>query len=1048
MTSLDNIFDSVAQEIKKTRVVCRSGASELALAVCSLRNRRDKSVFVFIDDEGEVKKTSSDVFALSGEPAKTFPKWDKAVPGEFSPSKELTKTRIGTLVSLAEEKEGVYIFPSYLLDEKVLSPERLRAFSLILEPGMKFEIRDMTSFFISAGYSFETNTINPGEFSVRGGIVDIFSPVEEHPVRIELFGDNADDLRIYDPQTQRSLKKTFSYEVSPAREIMLYEDEEAQFRKKHPEYPDAFAAGCEALAKDLRKDDVLFASLPFAGIVLSESRKLPGAMEIMWGDGAASSVAFSYGEMEYGKLKDDFKDYSVRFFIRSRTLSKKLSKYFPTAEFVGKPLSSGFVVEKCREVFVTEKELFGTEPRLIDEKERERYFFRDEIEFLPIGTYVVHEKSGIGIYKGIKTIDYGGQKTEYLMIEYADKAILYLPVHKLHLLTRYIGPKDSAEPQLSSLGSSKWQQKRQKARKQIWDMTMELAQHYALRKAAKAPTIDIDDDLARSLSDSFDFDETPDQQKAIEDVFSDLTSPKPMDRLICGEVGFGKTEVAIRASMKAANSGYQTAVLVPTTVLCRQHFDVFQRRLSDYPLKIDMLSRFVSPEAARKTLESVLSGRTDIVIGTHRLLSQDVKFKNLGLLVIDEEHKFGVRQKEKLRKFKKNVNTLMMSATPIPRTLHMSLWNLFDISQIKTPPPGRFPIETSVIPFSEKVIKDAVYFEISRGGQVFFLHNRIDSLTAVEAYLRRILPDVTMKSCHGRMSSSQIEKIMVEFYDHQFDVLISTTIIESGLDIRNANTLIVDRADTLGLAQLHQIRGRIGRGDVRAYCYFMVPRKGPKTDSGKERLKAIRSYARLGAGYQLALHDMKIRGAGNLLGSQQSGYDFDIGYELYVRYLEEAIEKIKAEKGDREELEHDIFADFAYYIPMEYITDAPERVYVYRRVAAAEEKELAEIEDELKDRFGELPESAVNFFKIAKLYRVLVQTPMNSMTLSENLKIGFAKAPERWYIEKLVLNMPENWHPYFKRDGAGNLFAEIQGWERDIGKLRIFLEAVKTDGET
>ncbi|MBN2364257.1 transcription-repair coupling factor, partial [candidate division WOR-3 bacterium] len=1009
MTIKENILISVAEKIEKDcpLSVNRLSASELALVLCSLHFYHKKSIFAFLDDEKEIEKISSDIFVMSGVLPKTLPRWDKALPGEFSPSPDIVRRRMDFLLSAGRGKNGIYIAGTDSLTEKVPSPKRLESFSLKIELGSGIDTEKTALLLTNAGYNAETNAINPGEFSMRGGIIDVFSQGEEYPARIELFGDKIDDLRVYDPSNQRSVRKITTYNIIPAREILLDDEETAEFRNKFPEFPDPFALGCEAIAKELRNDDVQLESVFHNGLLFSESAEITGARKINWGDGVTTPVDFSFEDMDKEGIAGDFKNYTVRFFVKSQSLSKKLGKYFPDADFVGKPLSSGFLLECAKQIFITEKELFGIEPRLITQKEREHYFVRDEIEFLPVGTYVVHEQSGVGRYKGVKVIDHGGQKTEYLMLEYADEAILYLPVHKLHLLTRYIGPKDSAVPQLSSLGSLKWLQKKQKAKKIIWDMTIELAQHYALRKAATAPAIEIDDELARSLSSSFEFEETPDQLKAIEDVYSDLIVPKPMDRLICGEVGFGKTEVAVRASMKAANSGYQTAVLVPTTVLCRQHFDVFKRRLADYPMKIEMLSRFVSREGAKKTIENISSGKTDVVIGTHRLLSQDIKFRNLGLLIIDEEHKFGVKQKEKLRKLKKNVNTLMMSATPIPRTLHMSLWNLMDVSQIRTAPPGRFPIETSVIPFSEKVVKDAVYFEISRGGQVFFLHNRIDSLQAVEAYLRRILPDVSMKCCHGRMSSGQIEKIMVEFYDHEFDVLISTTIIESGLDIRNANTLIVDRADTLGLAQLHQIRGRIGRGDVRAYCYFMIPRKGPKTDSGKERLKAIRSYARLGAGYQLAMHDMKIRGAGNLLGSQQSGYDFDIGYELYMKYLEEAVEKIKAEKGEQEEIEHDVLTDFAYYIPPEFVQDAQERVYLYRRIAGSSLDELSDIEAEIKDRYGALPENAIRFFEVAKLYRTVKESCIASLTLTESLKIQFAKDPERWYIEKLVLNMPE-----------------------------------------
>ncbi|MBN1150584.1 transcription-repair coupling factor [candidate division WOR-3 bacterium] len=1043
------IFKKIAEELGKSTSnrISRSSASELALYISSLFYCREKSVLVVLDDEKEVEKVFSDVFVITGVIPEIFSKWDKSIPGEFSPSPDIVGRRLNFISGIGTGKRSIYLTDTKSFKEKVPSPERIQAFSTVLNAGQKIQTEKFSRFLISSGYTLETNTINPGEYSIRGGIIDVFSPAESFPARIELFGEDVEDIRIYEPSKGKSIKSVEEYRVFPAREIMLFEDEIEKLKAEYPEYPDAFIFGGETIASSLRKHDVPLKDLKFDGLVLTESESENSSASIDWGTGFASFLDLGIDKIESKSIESEYEDFRMFFFVRSQSLSKALKKYYPEADFIGKPLSSGFALNIAKALFITEKELFGHEPRLIGKNEREKFFLKEEIEFLPLGSYVVHEESGIAKYRGIKTIENAGQNTEYLILEYADEAFLYLPVHKLHLVTRYIGPKDSSEPKLSNLGSSRWLEKKRRAKKQIWDMTIELAQHYAVRKASKAPSVEIDDELRQSLSQTFEFEETPDQLKAINDVYTDLSSSKPMDRLICGEVGFGKTEVAIRAAMKSANSGFQTAVLVPTTVLCQQHLEVFRRRLEDYPLKIEMLSRFVSREGAKKVLENVALGKTDIVVGTHRLLSKDVVFKNLGLLVVDEEHKFGVKQKEKLRKIKKNVNTLMMSATPIPRTLHMSLWNLMDVSQINTPPPGRMPIETSIIPFSEKVIKDAVYFEVERGGQVFFLHNRIDSLQAVEVYLKKIFPDVTMKSCHGRMSSAQIEKIMIEFYDHEFDMLISTTIIESGLDIKNANTLIVDRADTLGLAQLHQIRGRIGRSDVRAYCYFMIPRKGPKTDSGRERLKAIRSYARLGAGYQLALHDMKIRGVGNLLGKEQSGYDFDIGYELYMKYLEEAVEKVRAEKGHEKEITHEIWADFPYYIPPEYVKDVNERVYLYRKIAAADLSGLDEIKSEVRDKFGPLPDSAKIFFEISTLYRLLKNTLITSLALAESVKIQFAKDPERWYIEKLVFNLPKDWRPHFRRDDERELLVEIKGWNRNLKSLRRLLEALNMDGE-
>lgn len=1044
----EKVYLEIAELIlkEKEKRIKYHSISDLSLKIVSFFFKFKKDILIVVEKKEDIPILKNDISVFLEERIFSLPAWDKAVLDEFSPSADITSQRINTYYSFLDNKKHIYIVENENLYEKIVCSERFRNWIRNIKINEVVDLDKLLEFLFYSGYSLESSVLNVGEYSRRGGIVDIYSPDQLYPVRLEFFGDIIESIRYFNPSSQRSFKNIDETTILPAREIFLNKEEIKIFEEKYSEYTDPFILGGEIPAKKIRKNDIEFEHLFEDGIKFTFEKNNINRNEyiIEFGDFLTHPAKNIFTNLEEN-LKTIDKKYKYYLFLTSETKKKNLKKIFPEATYFHKSISSGFVINFLSTVILSEKEMFGVGKESIVRKTsyKKNVLSRDEIPYLPYNSLIVHEKSGIGRYKGLKFFEYRDQKTECLILQYANNSFLYLPVFKIDLLSRYISPYDSKNPPLSELGGKKWDKKKIKAKKLIMDMTMELAEIYAARKTVKGPLIFKDEQaLVNSASVTFQYEETADQIKAIEEIFEDLENDKPMDRLICGEVGYGKTEVAIRASLKAVDSLYQVVILVPTTVLSKQHYDVFSSRLEYLPVRVEMISRFVKPKKIKKILTDLEKGKVDILIGTHRLLSDDVKFKNLGLLIIDEEHKFGVKQKEKIKKIKKNINLLLMSATPIPRTINQSLWQIMDVSFIKTPPPGRYPIETNIATFSEKIVKDAVYFEIKRGGQIFFLHNRVMSLPSMYNYLKKIMPDISIEFCHGQLKAQEIEKTMLQFYEHKFDMLLSTTIIESGLDIPNTNTLIVDRADTFGLAQLHQLRGRIGRGEKRAYCYFLIPKKGPTTDDGKERLKAIKSYSKLGAGYELALYDMRIRGAGNLLGKEQSGSSFEIGYELYIKYLNEAIVKIKSGKGDVISYETDIYAEFPYYISPEYIQDQEERLYLYRKVSLADENELELIEEEVKDRFGKLPKQTEDFFVVAKLYRLTDDLEWKEMLLSKKIKIFFAENPKRCYIENFISSLPVNWKPSFQRFNE-ILVVIIENWEFDKDKLIKFVKNFK-----
>ena len=629
-------------------------------------------------------------------------------------------------------------------------------------------------------------------------------------------------------------------------------------------------------------------------------------------------------------------------------------------------VSAGFTLRGAGLAVLTDHEIFARYRRRRRRLKRTGGLSLAELSALKVGDFVVHEDHGVGIYRGMQRLILNGQETDCVEIAYAERDRLYVPVQQLALVSRYAAG-EGARPSLHRLGSGAWQKTKARAKKAIQDMAESLIKAYAVRRALQGHAFRLDSVWQRELEASFPYEETPDQLSAIEEVKRDMEAEKPMDRLICGDVGYGKTEVAIRAAFKAVQEGKQVAVLVPTTILAQQHVLVFRERLADFPVKVEVLSRFRTPKQQKEVVAALVRGEVDVVIGTHRLLSKDVRFRDLGLVVIDEEHRFGVAQKEKIRQLTRTVDVLAMTATPIPRTLNLSLAGARDMSVIETPPRDRLPVHTEVLELDEDVLTDAVLREVDRGGQVFFVHNRVETIHNAALRLQKLVPQVRVAVAHGQMHERELERVMLEFLDRRWDVLVSTMIIESGIDMPSVNTLIVDRADALGLAQLYQLRGRVGRSSHRAYAYLVVPSRRVLTEEAEKRLRVIEEFDELGAGFKIALKDMEIRGAGNLLGPEQHGFIIGLGFDLYVKLLEEAVADLKgaaAEVGPEPRL----LTDWSAYLPDDYVPDEHEKLNLYRRLADMRSvDELDDLTLEMLDRFGQLPPPAIALFELRRL---------------------------------------------------------------------------------
>ena len=908
-----------------------------------------------------------------------FPAWDVEPESGLSPSVSVVADRVRTLVELVNRSKYLVVTTPYALAQKASDPMDVLEKLQVVVKGANLVRDEFVRTLVDMGYTRVSVVENVGGFSVRGDVIDVFPLGERTPYRIELFGDEVESIRSFDPVTQRSLQEKGSITVLPFKEPDAVRDALEVLQADRVVFvdPDTVRAQFEDAA--FWGDGEVKALSPHVEIFPFEEAKSGIQTHFLLDASLKGEKRISYVASRVRELlKEGFKGFVV---VEGRDRQKAIYELFLNYGLTARPteyrrslvrtglyvipgfLREGFLWEEYGVFFITEKELFGKR-KAKRKKVRAKGSLLTSLRNLSHGDYVIHRDHGIGVFRGLKKTEASGMVKEFLTIEYKDGDVLYVPVDKLNLVQKYVGAEGSP-PRIDKLGGTTWKRAKEKVKKGLEKFVKELLELQAKRLSAKGFAFSPDTPWQREFEESFPYEETPDQMKAVEDVKADMESEKPMERLICGDVGFGKTEVAMRAAFKAVVDGKQVAVLVPTTVLAEQHYETFSERFKDYPVNIEVLSRFKSRKEQKRILEALKKGDVDIVIGTHRLLSDDVVFKDLGLVIIDEEHKFGVKHKEKFKALKANVDVLLLSATPIPRTLNLALSGLKDISVIETPPEGRKTVKTFVTTFRKETLRRAISRELSRGGSVFIVQNRIEGLEELAGTVRSMFPQAKIDIAHGRMKSSELEKIMYRFFKGETSILISTAIVESGLDIPNANTLIVVGAEKFGLAQLYQLRGRVGRGKETAYAYFLVT-PGSLTEEAKKRLKALQEFSELGSGLRLALRDMEIRGFGSILGKEQSGNIASIGLEEYLNLLEETVNRMKGEEKVRE-IEPQIVVAVEAYIPDSYIEDDNVKLAVYKRIMSADIDELDEVREEVRDRFGQLPDEVEGLFTLSAL---------------------------------------------------------------------------------
>ena len=865
-------------------------------------------------------------------------------------------------------------------------------------------------------FGFERNDLvyQAGQYSIRGGIIDVFSFSQENPYRIELFGDTIDSLRTFDVLTQLSIEEKESFNILPNFTLSQEQTTKTSFTKWLNDktilwvnQADLCLAKTMQIEEKQNSNDTFIKSkellnyikekkIFFLGKNFQSKEKNPLIFDIISQPVFNANFPMLIDCLEQKQEQNYQTCFCVLDAQQKERVEKVLVEFaknrnITTPVFLQGSIAEGFIDNDHKLLLFTDHQLFNRyhKYKLRDgSKEQEKITMESLLSLTP-GDYVTHIDHGIGVFAGLAKIDKGGKKQEAIRLIFKGNDTLYVSIHSLHKISRY-SSKDTANiPKLNRLGSTTWQILKNKTKQKVKDIAKDLIALYAERKATKGYAFSADSYLQNSLEASFMYEDTPDQLKATIDVKRDMESSHPMDRLVCGDVGFGKTEVAIRAAFKAVCDSKQVVVLVPTTILAFQHWKTFSRRLKDFPCRVDYLNRFRTTKEKNQILKDLQSGKIDILIGTHRVVGKDVKFKDLGLLIIDEEHKFGVSVKEKLKQLKVNIDTLTLSATPIPRTLQFSLMGARDLSIINTPPANRQPVNTQVINFDKELIRDAIDFEIQRGGQVYFVHNRVQTIHEIAQLLHQLLPKARIIVGHGQMEGEALERVMLDFIEGQYDILVSTTIVENGLDIPNANTIIINDAQNYGLSDLHQLRGRVGRSNAKAFCYLIAPESYLLTPEAHKRLSAIEEFSAIGSGFAIAMRDLDIRGAGNLLGAEQSGFISDIGFETYHKILNEAMDEIRQDCGqiqeDATKRECVIETDLEILIPDNYITNVVERLKIYKQLDSMEDdKDLAPLIQSLTDRFGTIPWQTLELFQIVKLRMLAKKIYAEKISIKQN----------------------------------------------------------------
>ncbi|GEL06537.1 transcription-repair coupling factor [Rummeliibacillus stabekisii] len=1032
-----------------------------------------KPLYIISPNLLQAQKMYDDLAKLIGEDMVHYYPADEFIAADMATSSpELRAARIETLDHMIHQQKGVYVIPIAGM-RKIMAPKEVwMNLNLTAKLGEEIDVEEWLNQLVTMGYSRSQMVTSPGEFALRGGILDIYPPYSENPVRIELFDTEVDSIRTFSADDQRSINKLKDIHLLPATEFVVTKNQRQQFAQRLE------SALSESLKKVKKKEiqEQLYQNVQM-DIELLQQGELPefanryGSLlyekPAFLGDYFAKDGLVVYDEygriqevmeawekeekewfislIEEGKMVHAVKpSYSMKevsamiqlpilyfsLFARNfsgvrfrdiTSLSCKPMQHFhgqmpllkgeierwqrekftvlfmaedgsrlPTIQTtledydihiqIGTPeaegifaitgnLSAGFELPMQRVAVVTEEELFKQKPK----KKRNRAQKMSNAERIKSyteiksGDYVVHVHHGIGKYVGIETLDVGGKHKDYLHIRYRADDKLYVPVDQIDLIQKYIGSEDK-EVKLHKLGGTEWGKTKTKVSRAVQDIADDLIKLYAKREAEKGFAFSPDGDEQRAFEEAFQYEETEDQLRTIQEVKIDMEKERPMDRLVCGDVGYGKTEVAIRAAFKAVLDGKQVAFLVPTTILAQQHYETLLERFQDYPVTIGVLNRFRSRKQQNETISGLQAGTVDIVVGTHRLLSKDVVYKDLGLLVVDEEQRFGVTHKEKIKKLQTKVDVLTLTATPIPRTLHMSMVGVRDLSVIETPPADRFPVQTYVMEHNGALVREAIERELARDGQVFYLHNRVEDIAKKVEEIQMLVPDARVGSAHGRMTERDLENVILKFLEGEYDVLVTTTIIETGIDIPNVNTLIINDADRMGLSQLYQLRGRVGRSSRVAYAYFMYQRDKVLTEVAEQRLQAVKEFTELGSGFKIAMRDLSIRGAGNLLGAQQHGFIDSVGFDLYSQMLEEAITERQTGVKKEEEKDIEIIIPFDAYIPDTYIPDGYQKIQMYKRIKSMDEEEdYSEIIDELQDRFGDFPVETERLLRIGRM---------------------------------------------------------------------------------
>jgi len=1043
-SNLRKLQEAIAQSQKKT-VITRLIGSSFSIVVAEVFKTVDKPFLIILNDKEEAAYHLNDLENLLGEKNVLF------YPGSYRRPYQIEETDNANVLLRSEvlnrinsqKKPAIIVSYPEALFEKVVTRKELERHTLKVNIGDELSIEFVNEVLFDYNFKRTDFVTEPGEFSVRGGILDVFSFSHDEPYRIEFFGDEVDSIRTFDVETQLSTEPVKKISIIPNVENKMMEEKRTTFLKYIAAKTVVFLKNEEILTSSLdqlyktAKD--VFVNLE-SELKVSEPEELFCTSELLKSQledftkvqlinssGSLEELTIDFQTLPQPSFNKQFnllienlntntqKGFKNYIFCSSEQQAQRFHDIFEDAEqqvdqfeTIVFSLYQGFIDPQQKKICYTDHQIFERYHKfqLKNGYAKKQAITLKELTNLEVGDYVTHIDHGIGKFGGLQKIDVEGKLQEAIKLIYGERDILYLSIHSLHKISKYNG-KDGTTPKIYKLGSDAWKKLKQKTKKRVKEIAFNLIELYAKRRTQKGFAFDPDSYLQLELESSFIYEDTPDQITSTADVKRDMENERPMDRLVCGDVGFGKTEVAIRAAFKAVDNGKQVAILVPTTILAFQHFKTFTERLSEMPVNVDYLNRFRSTNQRKAVLEGLKNGRLDIVIGTHQLVNKAIEFKDLGLLIVDEEQKFGVAVKDKLKTIKQNVDTLTLTATPIPRTLQFSLMAARDLSIINTPPPNRYPVDTEVVRFSEEIIRDAIRYEISRNGQVFFVHNRIENIKEVAGMIQRLVPDAKIGIGHGQMEGKKLEQLMLAFMNNEFDVLVSTTIIESGLDVPNANTIFINNANNFGLSDLHQMRGRVGRSNKKAFCYFITPPYSAMTDDARKRIQALEQFSELGSGLNIAMKDLEIRGAGDLLGGEQSGFINEIGFETYQKILAEAIDELKEKEfkelysGTEHELkkfvkETVIDTDFELLFPDDFVNNITERLNLYNKLSALKtEEELQKYETDLIDRFGELPTQAVDLLNSVRIKWIAIAMGLERVIMKQGKMVGYFVADQQ-----------------------------------------------------